>query len=64
LIRQFAREFECHFIVTGSYLGKTLEKEYFLPAGDTDGLTLYTLSFEEFLDAFEKRTLRGFSNLF
>ena len=57
LIRQFAREFECHFIVTGSYLGKTLEKEYFLPAGDIDGLTLYTLSFEEFLDAFEKRTL-------
>jgi len=57
LIRQFAREFECHFIVTGSYLGKTLEKEYFLPAGDIDGLTLYTLSFEEFLDAFDKRTL-------
>ena len=57
LIRQFAREFECHFIVTGSYLGKTLEKEYFLPAGDIDGLTLYTLSFEEFLDAFDKRPL-------
>ena len=57
LIRQFAREFECHFVVTGSYLGKTLEKEYFLPAGDTNGLTLYTLSFEEFLDAFDKRTL-------
>ena len=33
------------------------EFEYFLPAGDTNGLTLYTLSFEEFLDAFDKRTL-------
>jgi len=57
LIRQFAREFDCHFIVTGSYLGKTLEKEYFLPAGDTDNLTLHTLSFEEFLDAFNKRNI-------
>lgn len=57
LIREFAREFECHFIVTGSYLGKTVEKEYFLPAGDLDVLTLYTLTFEEFLDAFGKREL-------
>lgn len=24
-IRQFARDFECHFIVTGSYLGKTFK---------------------------------------
>lgn len=56
-IREFAREFSCHFIMTGSYLGKTLEKEYFLPAGDIDSLTLYTLSFEEFLDAFGKREL-------
>jgi predicted AAA+ superfamily ATPase len=54
LIRQFAREFTCHFIVTGSYLGKTLSKEYFKPVGDLDILTLYTLTFEEFLDAFGK----------
>ncbi|MGL5436948.1 MAG: ATP-binding protein [Lachnospiraceae bacterium] len=64
LIRQFAREFACHFVITGSYLGKTLEKEYFLPAGDTDNLTLYTLSFEEFLDAFDKRTLFDEVNLY
>ncbi len=57
LIRQFARDFECHFIVTGSYLGKTMENEYFLPAGDIEKLTLYTLSFEEFLDALGKREL-------
>lgn len=55
LIRQFAREFQCCFIVTGSYLGKTMEREYFLPAGDITKLTLYTLSFEEFLDALGKR---------
>lgn len=57
LIRQFAREFDCHFVVTGSYLGKTLSKEYFQPVGDLDILTLYTLSFEEFLMAFDKRQL-------
>ena len=44
MIRQFAREFSCHFVVTGSYLGKTLSKEYFLPAGDIDTLVLDTLS--------------------
>lgn len=57
LIRQFARDFRCHFIVTGSYLGKTVEKEYFLPAGDTVELRMDTLSFEEFLGALGKREL-------
>ncbi len=57
LIRQFAREFKAHFIVTGSYLGKTVEKEYFLPAGDIDTMELSTLSYEEFLQAAGKRKL-------
>ena len=57
LIRQFAREFQCHFVVTGSYLGKTVEKEYFLPAGDTVELRMDTLSFAEFLGALGKREL-------
>lgn len=56
-IREFAREFACDFVVTGSYLGKTLEKEYFLPAGDTEDMILTTLSFEEFLGAVGKREL-------
>ncbi|MGL6216920.1 MAG: AAA family ATPase, partial [Lacrimispora sphenoides] len=51
-IREFSREFVCHFVVAGSYLGKTLEKGYFLSAGDTENLTLNTLSFEEFIEAF------------
>ncbi len=49
MIRQFAREFACYFVVTGSYLGKTLSKECFLSAGDIDTLVLDTLSYEEFL---------------
>ena len=57
LIRQFAREFRAHFIVTGSYLGKTVGKEYFLPAGDIDTMELNTLSYEEFLQAAGKREL-------
>ena len=57
LIRQFAREFKAHFIVTGSYLGKTMQKEYFLPAGDIETMTLDTLSYEEFLQAAGKREL-------
>lgn len=57
LIRQFAREFKAHFIVTGSYLGRTIEKGYFLPAGDIETMVLDTLSYEEFLQAVGKREL-------
>lgn len=49
------REFACDFIVTGSYLGRTREKGFFLSAGDTDNLILNTLSFPEFLEAFGLR---------
>lgn len=51
-IRSFARDFKCYVVVTGSYLGKTLQKDYFLPAGDVDYMTMETLSFKEFLDVF------------
>lgn len=55
LVRQFAREFACHFVVARSYLGKTYSKEDSQPVGDLDILDLYTLSFEEFLGACGKR---------
>lgn len=64
LIREFARDFKAHFIVTGSYLGKTREKEFFLSAGDVDTLTMTTLTFPEFLDAFGKRELYEGVDLF
>lgn len=51
-IREFAREFSCNVIVTGSYLGRVLNnKDFFLPAGDIQTLAMHALSFEEFLDA-------------
>lgn len=45
------------FYCYGSYLGKTIEPQYFLPAGDTEDMVLYTLSFAEFLQAMESRHL-------
>lgn len=38
--------------MTGSYLGRLLEKEFFLPAGDLEDLTLETLTFAEFTEVF------------
>lgn len=47
-IRMFGRELKCDVIITGSYLQKA--KSYFQPANDLDVLTMYPLSFEEFID--------------
>lgn len=63
-IREFSRDFNCHFVVTGSYLGKTREKEYFLSAGDVESLTMTSLTFPEFLDAFQLRKLYESIDLF
>lgn len=63
-IREFSRDFNCHFIVTGSYLGKTRDKEYFLSAGDVESLTMTSLTFSEFLDAFQMRELYERIDLF
>lgn len=56
-IRTLAREFQAYVIVTGSYLGKLIESEFFLPAGDLDHLIMETLTFDEFLDVFGERQL-------
>lgn len=61
LIREFTRNFKCRFIVTGSYLGRILDKEFKLSAGDLTSLRVETLTFEEFVQAFEKTEM--FENL-
>lgn len=63
-IREFTRNFKCDFIVTGSYLGHTLNKEFWFSAGDITSLEITTLSFEEFLDIFDKRDLFNQINFF
>lgn len=50
-IREFTRQFHCRFIVTGSYLGRVYEPDFRYSSGDVTKLTIYTLSFEEFLEA-------------
>ncbi len=50
-IREFTRTLKSDFIVTGSYLGRILNREFKYSAGDTFSIELYTLSFEEFLMA-------------
>lgn len=57
LVRPLAREFQCFVVITGNYLGKLLSKEFFLPAGDFEDLTLETLTFAEFCGAFGIRDL-------
>lgn len=56
-IRVFAEELKCDMIVTGSYLGQTIKKDYWESAGDYLFLSLDVLSFEEFLAIFGKREL-------
>ena len=52
MIRQFAREFDTHFIMTGSYLGRVvMRKEFWSPMGDIDFLEIKPLSFTEFINA-------------
>lgn len=53
-IREFTRQFKAHFIVTGSYLGRIYDPEFRYSSGDVTKLTIYTLSFEEFLMAYDQ----------
>ncbi len=57
MIRQMQKELRCHMIVTGSYLGKTINSHYFKPAGNVWYVELLPLSFAEFCAAFGCREL-------
>lgn len=50
-IREFTRYLNSDFIVTGSYLGRIMNKEFKYSSGDMSSLEIQTLSFEEFLKA-------------
>ncbi len=63
-IREFTRYLESDFILTGSYLGRILNKEFRYSAGDITSLEIHTLSFEEFLDAFGKSEIFRELNIF
>lgn len=56
-IREFTRRLKSDFIITGSYLGRILHKEFKYSSGDLDYLEIQTLGFEEFLTALDRYDL-------
>lgn len=56
-LRILHRNLNCDIAVTGSYLGATINPEYFQPAGDTYDVELLPLSFREFIRVFGKETV-------
>ena len=54
-IRAFAQTMNCDVLVSGSYLGKTLNTNYWASAGNYISLNLDVISFPEFLEIFNKR---------
>lgn len=63
-IREFTRNLKSDFIITGSYLGKILDKEFKYSAGDLDSIEIHTLNFEEFLMAMGQYSLYEELDLF
>lgn len=53
-IREFTRDLKCDVIITGSYLGRILDRGFKYSSGDLVSLEIETLSFEEFLMAVGK----------
>lgn len=62
-IREFTRQFQARFVVTGSYLGRIYEPEFRYSSGDVTSLTIYTLSFGEFLQAYDEKLYKRYSTL-
>lgn len=50
-LRSLNRDLKCDVIVSGSYLMMALKQEFFQPAGDFESITMYPMSFGEFLNA-------------
>lgn len=62
-IREFTRQFQSRFIVTGSYLGRVYEPEFRFSSGDVTKITIYTMSFEEFLMAYDQAVYEKYYGL-
>lgn len=62
-IREFTRQFQARFIITGSYLGKIYDPEFRYSSGDVTRLPIYTLSFDEFLQAYDKELYKEYLTL-
>lgn len=56
-IRTLNDNLNCDLIVTGSYLGQTLKKEFFQPMGTVSILKMFPLSFKEFCGVVNKHSI-------
>ena len=63
-LRELRNVLNCHIIITGSYLGRLLKSKYFKPMGTVEILTMFNLSFSEFLKVFNKIELLNKLNLY
>ena len=57
LIKFFVNEMKSDLIVSGSFLGKTMQREYFIACSERTTIEVKSLSFPEFLAIFELRDL-------
>jgi len=64
MIRPINRDMSCHLIVSGSFLGRTLNRGFITPTGDTRTIRMYGLSFPEFLGGLGIRELYDNADLF
>ena len=63
-VREFTRSLSSDFIITGSYLGRILDREFKYSAGDLESIEIHTLNFEEFLMAMNQYSLYKEMDLF
>ena len=63
-IREFTREFQAHFIITSSIPLQMFSQEYHFSCGDVTSISIYPLSFEEFLHSLDQNELSWFRLLF
>lgn len=62
-IWEFTRYFKAHFIVIASYLGRIYDSEFRFSSGDVTKLTIYIMSFEEFIMAYDSQIYTKYCNM-
>lgn len=64
MLREFNRNLKSNIIISGSYLGRILKKDFKYSSGDIYKLNIGTLNFREFLDALDEASLLDNINIY
>jgi len=64
MIRPINRQLKCRLIVSGSFLGHTINKEFFQPTGDLHTIIMRSMSFPEVLSAMGWRDMYETASLY